>query len=150
MNLHLFVDPGAKTGLAFFIDKQLVHSCEADGTKPNELYKLIKNTSEKILLQYSYDCKSCVIEAGFVGINKHSSLKLAERRGIAEAVASLLDYTVDYLFVAEWQPILGKGAKKTTKERSKALASKFTGQSIKNDNIADAICQGLHYLHIPL
>lgn len=153
MLIHLFVDPGQHTGLAFYVDKRLEYYCESTGSNVKILYETIKKITTDIEVKYNckVNQKQAIIESGYVGENTASSLKLAERRGIAEAIVELLGYHSEYMFAAEWQVILGKRQTNKTKEQSKNLATRFSGQLIKNDNIADAICQGMHYLslHIP-
>lgn len=148
MKLSLFVDPGKKAGLAFFCDSTLIKYMGVDGANPYTLHAIISDTTNELTASGNVSIDKCIIEAGYVGINKQASLKLAERRGIVEAIATLCGYKVDYIFCTEWQTILGKKEKSKSKEASKKLASEYTKSNITDDNIADAICQGIYFVKV--
>ncbi len=107
--------------------------------------------------------KVAVIEEGFIGFNRKTSLVLERRRGFVQAAAEMWGFAVCGLYPSAWQskalkhlgePGAGPGGPKRVELKRRAIvrAKEITGGPVPSSDAADAICLGwvfAHGLHLP-
>lgn len=153
----LSIDPGSHTGLSLFENGEFRNSLACSGESFLSIRDAMLELFGKLPVTEAAS-KQAVLECGFIGPSRAGSLKLERRRGLAQAAAESLGFSVAELFPVTWQsrtlrqlgdskPGSGRIRSAEWKRRALKMANSISPAAITSSDCADAICLGYCYSH---